>query len=336
MSRLNPFCPVLAMLFAPVLIMGCSSSNEKPIYEGSQSTLPLEIPPGLTVPTDKNPLNTVIAPYEATFSVYSSSSSEFFDQFLKPNSRGIRLVQDGAIRWLEIDAKPKEIWLQLGEFWSRAGFELALNDPKLGIVETQWKESNGESQGSWLANLLNTQATTTDKYRVRLERDEKSGKTLMFLTHRSQINKDGLYSDPQLEAEMLQRFLVFMGMGDKQAKALTSTAQAAIRAKLEDQDGNVILKVKENFPRTWRRTGLALDRMGLTIDDRNRSNGIYYIQLPSNFVEGEETQTNKYLVVISLNDTEGVTQVSVRATEGGASEPIAVRTILEKLQTHLQ
>lgn len=336
MSRLIFFCSVLAVLLVPALILGCSSSNEKPIHEGSQRTLPLEIPPGLTVPTDKNPLNTVIASHEVTFSAYANTSSEFSGQFLKPNTRGIRLVQDGAIRWLEIDAKPEGIWWQLGEFWSRAGFELALNDPKLGIVETRWKESNKDSEASWLATLLNTQATTTDKYRVRLERDEKSGKALMFLTHRGQINEGGLYSDPQLEAEMLQRFLVFIGVGDKQAKGLTSIAQVDKRAELDDQQGNVILKVKENFPRTWRRTGLALDRMGLTIDDRNRSSGIYYIQLPSNFVEGKEIQTNKYLVVISLNDTDGVTQVSARAREGSTGEPFAVRSILEKLQTHLQ
>jgi outer membrane protein assembly factor BamC len=36
--------------------------------------------------------------------------------------------------------------------------------------------------------------------------------------------------------------------------------------------------VNEAFDRSWRRVGLALDRIGFTVEDRNRSQGIYYVR----------------------------------------------------------
>jgi outer membrane protein assembly factor BamC len=51
------------------------------------------------------------------------------------------------------------------------------------------------------------------------------------------------------------------------------------RARLvKAADGTDVLEVDENFDRAWRRVGLALDRIGFTVVDRDRSTGVYFVR----------------------------------------------------------
>ncbi len=38
------------------------------------------------------------------------------------------------------------------------------------------------------------------------------------------------------------------------------------------------LQVDDGFDRAWRRVGLALDRTGFTVEDRDRAQGLYYVR----------------------------------------------------------
>jgi outer membrane protein assembly factor BamC len=43
-------------------------------------------------------------------------------------------------------------------------------------------------------------------------------------------------------------------------------------------DGSARLLVSDPFDRAWRRVGLALDRIGFVIEDRDRSNGLFFVR----------------------------------------------------------
>jgi len=38
------------------------------------------------------------------------------------------------------------------------------------------------------------------------------------------------------------------------------------------------MEVDDNFDRSWRRIGLALDHGGFTVEDRDRAQGLYYVR----------------------------------------------------------
>jgi len=51
------------------------------------------------------------------------------------------------------------------------------------------------------------------------------------------------------------------------------------RARLEKEaTGSYQLVVDDGFDRAWRRVGLALDRVGFTVVDRDRSKGTYFVR----------------------------------------------------------
>jgi outer membrane protein assembly factor BamC len=76
---------------------------------------------------------------------------------------------------------------------------------------------------------------------------------------------------------MLSRLMMRFGVAEERARsAVASTGTPQERARLKEKGG--VLTVNEAFDRSWRRVGLALDRIGFTVEDRNRSQGIYYVR----------------------------------------------------------
>jgi outer membrane protein assembly factor BamC len=84
--------------------------------------------------------------------------------------------------------------------------------------------------------------------------------------------------DPDLEAEMLRRLMVRFGVQEARAKQQVAAAVETPRASLAKQTGGGKLMLNEQFDRAWRRVGLALDRVGFTVEDRDRSKGIYFVR----------------------------------------------------------
>ena len=86
--------------------------------------------------------------------------------------------------------------------------------------------------------------------------------------------------NPALESEMLTRLMMKFGTPEPAARA--AVVQAAIspdRASIDkNPDGSYKLTVQDPFDRTWRRVGLALDRAGFTVIDRDRSRGVYFVR----------------------------------------------------------
>ncbi|UCE90232.1 MAG: outer membrane protein assembly factor BamC [Pseudomonadota bacterium] len=343
---------------------GCASSR-KAVYDKSEEARPLEVPPGLSTP-EGDPAMTVpaIAPDQATYSSYSSGGEPSYKggPVLLGDQKGMRLVRDGNTRYLEINAPPEAIWPKLEEFLRKLGFDLVFEDPRLGVIETDWQDNRAGGPSGWFGKWFGGIFSDgiRDKYRARLERLPQDDRTLVFIAHRGmhEVGAEGTTPDhvstewawrdpdPELEVELLMRFMVYMGADEKVAKEMVATAPEIKRAALLEEEGSVSLQVTESFARTWRRTGLALDRMGLVVEDRNRTAGTYYVKAPLEFLEAnkegwlarmftgkEKPSTDKFLV--SLQDTGESTRVRVRGREG-VDEPRVERQILERLELYLR
>jgi outer membrane protein assembly factor BamC len=82
--------------------------------------------------------------------------------------------------------------------------------------------------------------------------------------------------DMQINAEIMRRLLVFLGMQDLDAKEKIEKPQVILKAKLINDNGKAI-ELYEPFDRSWRRVSIALDMIGFLTEDRDRSKGLYYV-----------------------------------------------------------
>ena len=79
---------------------------------------------------------------------------------------------------------------------------------------------------------------------------------------------------------MLRRLMVHLGVSDDVAKARLAAGveQAKARSQLVTGANGSSLLINDGFDRAWRLAGLALDRVGFTVQDRNRDAGTYYVR----------------------------------------------------------
>ena len=137
-----------------------------------------------------------------------------------------------------------------------------------------------------------------DRFRVRLE-PAQGGGTEIYLSHRgmseeytSPQRENTVWrprpSDPELEAEFLRRLMVKLGATQEAAAKSVDSAKASDQgaARVVQQGDASYVEVPEVFDRAWRRVGLALDRGGFTVEDRDRSKGLYFVRYVDPEVEG--------------------------------------------------
>ncbi|MEK8016742.1 MAG: outer membrane protein assembly factor BamC [Candidatus Parabeggiatoa sp.] len=348
------------------VIGGCSNlPNHSADYKNSTIAPSLELPPDL-IGSSKIDEQLIVPEISktATYSDYSNDKTRPLPVQpgidVLPKSKQVQIKRDGRTRWLEMQGKPDSLWTKVKQFWLKNGFQLKIDNPQIGIMETDWAENRADIPQDgirkWLGKVFDTvySASTRDKFRVRLERGSVAGTTELYLTHQGaeEVAKgkdwewQGRPSDPELEAEMINRLIVFFGVEKTQADTLLAEnkIEPVSRAQLIDtQAGHKSLIVREDFEHTWRRTGLALDRVGFTVEDRDRTRGIYFIRYidpdaDKGFLGGlfgdNSTAPEEY--IISLIDHSPTTHIVLKDNSNKIVQNKTAEKILMLLQEQLQ
>ncbi|MDR2711152.1 MAG: outer membrane protein assembly factor BamC, partial [Burkholderiales bacterium] len=300
------------------VLAGCSSIQEmtpsKRIdYKSTRSTPPLEIPPDLSAPQ-----------YDDRYVV--ASASDFASRNVRADAREksvlpemplAHLERAGTERWLVAKVSPAKAWEVLRQFWIDTGFVLADEKPMIGIMETDWAENRADIPqgilGSTIGKYIDFFFSTykRDKFRSRIEEGREPDTVEIYLSHRGMEQVPTTKIDnatpaafawallppnPELEAEMLMRIMVRFGASEEQAKtAVAQNTDNQPRARLLKADDGIKLMLDDDFDRAWRRVGLALDRTGFTVTDRDRSQGLYYVRYADPDVDVKKAGSEGFL-----------------------------------------
>jgi outer membrane protein assembly factor BamC len=375
-----------AVLGSVLLLGACSGVNEwiegkNTDYKSSSTLPPLEIPPDLTSPQRDNRYavpDTVQG--TATLSGYEAARRDQkpgtgTSVVVLPTVDRMRIERAGTQRWLVVEESPEKLWPLVREFWQENGFLIKFEAPELGVMETDWAESRAKvPQGGFRALLgkaLDQLYSTSerDKYRTRLDRGVDGKSTEIYLSHRGMVevyttmrdpqsNAPGdtrwqpREPDPELEIEFLRRLMVRLGAQEEKARTLTASATAAAaqpqRAEIrKGLDGAELLQVYEPFDRVWRRVGLALDRVGFTVEDRDRQKGVYFVRYADPEIEKDtrglfarwfssdsKVKPEQYRVQITQAGTSS--QVNVLNKDGAADPSRTAQRILALLHEQLK
>ena len=296
------------LILLPVLLLaGCSSlgstfESKKIDYKSASklSTAALEVPPDLTTPSASDRYAVPNANKGST--TFSSYAGERAGEVKGAGGAGVlpqvdkmRVERSGTQRWLVIaGSSPEKLWPAIKDFWQETGFIINSESLQTGIMETDWAENRAKLPQDVIRSTLGKvfdglySTSERDKFRTRLEKGSEAGSTEIYISHRgmyevytSEGKSDTRWQprqpDPELEAEMLRRLMVRLGAGEAQAQTLVAAQPSSERAKLIG-DGKGSLRLEEPFDRAWRRVGLALDRVGFTVEDRDRSQGVYFVR----------------------------------------------------------
>jgi outer membrane protein assembly factor BamC len=284
----------LALLGLSMTLVACSAlDSDKVNYKSAGKGPSLEVPPDLTQ-LSRN------SRYEVSGGAVTASSFQQgqVSQATTPTAAttlgDVRIERSGTQRWLVINRPADKLWEPVRDFWQENGFLLAMDQAPLGIMETDWAENRAKIPQDFIRSTIGKAFDSLystgerDKFRTRLERNTAGG-TDIFISHRGMIEvydsaqKDQTVwqpraADPELEAEFLRRLMVKLGVTQEQSKALMAADARKNGSVATTVNGQPVVQIGEGFDRAWRRVGLSLDRTGFTVEDRDRSQGIYFVR----------------------------------------------------------
>ncbi|WP_432379931.1 outer membrane protein assembly factor BamC [Duganella sp. P38] len=342
--------------------------NDKVDYRSAKKASTLDVPPDLTqlqkdnrysLPDSNNGVATA-----SGYNASKAAQSGALNQAVVPGqpSAGtvaqtslsdIKVERDGNQRWLVIKQTPEQLWPQLKQFWEDSGFTLSQELPGAGIMETEWNENRAKIPQDFIRNTIGKvfdsvySSGERDKFRTRIER-RADGSSEIYISHRGVqevtvgAEKESTKwmarpNDPGLEAEFLSRLMNKLGNGGEQLAQAKEAVDGAIvqpqHASLVGAGADRAVQVDEGFDRAWRRVGLALDRAGFTVEDRDRTQGIYFVRYINDTAESkgffsklfswgssDEADKEAQRYRISVKAAEGNTSVVKVLTNAGAAE----------------
>ena len=293
-----------AVLLLALSLAGCSSiesliSGDKLDYKTSGTrTSGLEVPPDLTqLAKDsryQQPSGTVSASAFQAAAAQATNATPTAATVAPVAVGDLHIERLGNERWLSTSLPPEKLFPLIRSFWKDSGFVLVQDRADAGVLETDWAENRAKlpndivrrTVGRVFDSIFST--GELDKFRTRVERTPTGSD--VFITHRgmqevyTDQRKDSTVwqprpADPQLEGEFLSRLMLKLGAKEEVAQtALTPASSGPARARVVAGQPAATLQVDDNFDRAWRRVGLALDRSGFTVEDRDRAQGIYYVR----------------------------------------------------------
>ena len=287
------------------LLAACSAfDGDKVDYKSAQKASSLDVPPDLTKMSG-DPRYTI--PSSGSILASDMPSARVGVPTATNQLVAVRIERLGNQRWLVVDRPPELLWEAVAAFWKDNGFILLIEDRPLGIYETDWAENRAKipqdfirsTIGKVLDGLYST--SERDKFRTRMERNAAGG-TDIYITHRGMQEQGNsatasqggsIYwaprqSDPELETEFLRRLMLKLGTSNQQAADALKVAAPSLTSRVSQQNGQWTVLIDDGFDRAWRRVGISLDRSGFTVEDRDRSKGVYFVRyVPANMDQKE-------------------------------------------------
>jgi outer membrane protein assembly factor BamC len=353
----------LTLLSLSVALAACSVlESDKINYKSAGKGPSLEVPPDLSqLARDTRYTVPGAAVTASSFQIGQASPSA---ATAVASAGDVRIERSGTQRWLVINRPAEKLWEPVRDFWQENGFLLSMDQSSLGIMETDWAENRAKLPQDFIRNTLGKvfdslySTGERDKFRTRLERNG-SGGTEIFISHRGMIEvynsaqKEATVwqprpADPELEAEFLSRLMVKLGVSQEQSKALVAAGAPKSSSRTATVNGQSVVQIDDGFDRAWRRVGLALDRTSFTVEDRDRSKGIYFVRYVDSATEktepgffgklfgGSKTEPTPLKYRILVNSQGESSTVSVLDSAGNPDTTATARLIVKVIADDLK
>jgi len=261
----------------------------------------------------------------------------------------MHIERDGDAHWLVVKQTPEALWPQVKDFWQENGFLINVEHPAEGVMETDWAENRAKIPTDFIHETIGKvfdgmwSTGERDKFRTRLERGP-DGTTEIYISHqgveevltgsqKETVDWAPRKTDPGLETAFLSRLMARLGNDPTLVKTATATAVVdQSHAKLQKDAGGSYVEVDEGFDHSWRRVGLALDRVGFTVEDRDRTQGIYFVRYVDEAKDAESKGWFTRLFNWS-DDTTKATKYRIQVKETGDTSRVTVLDVDGKPET---
>jgi outer membrane protein assembly factor BamC len=179
--------------------------------------------------------------------------------FASSGNSSVQLRRLGELMWIYVETLPSTSWPITKSYWNTSSYETISANPQSGEIIINFDE------GSFL--------------NMKIEHGIKEASTEIFLT---QIDKNSneIISNPDLiQSELSSLVSYFADTVDQ----FTGTSLAAQnlndlkKTRIFVENGRTVIELDLNFDRAWSSVTKAMDAAEIFANDKDRSNGIFYV-----------------------------------------------------------
>jgi outer membrane protein assembly factor BamC len=354
MSRAIKTLPVIACALA---LAGCANPFGKEGYFRDKSgdytqarvTEPLVIPEqmaaepmvdSLSIP----PISTDHSNLEQNFSVPRPDQ-----RLTQKEGEAYTIEREGDDQWLLVSKTPGEVWPKVMAFLEENDIPITTQNVKQGYLETDWADLGKDKESGYVARtfskLVGSEVTgpMEDRFLFEVKQGVHPDSAEVHLKHMAKptvAEGDEPAPEPEnwnnlpersqsMDDGVLNELLLFM-IKDESDRSVSYLAQDLNLGNLavleQDGAGNPLLRLDQlSFARSWSAVDSALEKAGVDVTDKNRSAGIFYLQVDpkgvvkkekesgwfSGWFSSEEKEEPKDLLLMRVTELNGVIRVSV-------------------------
>jgi hypothetical protein len=179
--------------------------------------------------------------------------------FASSGNSSVQLRRLGELMWIYIETLPSTSWPIAKNYWDTSKYEVVGADPISGEIEIDF---NMET-----------------KLQMKVEHGIKEASTEIFLY---QINKSSgdIQSNPEFVQQELEKIVDYFATSISNFSGTSLAAQnlnEMKKANIFTEDGKTVIALDLNFDRAWSSVSRALIAADIITNDRDRSNGIFFV-----------------------------------------------------------
>lgn len=343
-------------------------SDRSSEYQEAQTTDYLKIPAGVHKPKFE-PLHPVP---ELPEQAQPLAEGKFVLPAPKPlqivwENERVKLVQNKQKSWLSVNIPPSQAWGLVQNYWHQKKVALVFHDAKKGVMETVWLDASEDaknmrdSAGSELD--LNDDNQIYVKIRVQIERGDFRDMSNIYLSRvqYSVADESDLPNRNSIDWSLIKTFegverplkslQAYLLQNQKPPQAISLVAQSTSLEQpneLVQRSGLTMLLIRDDFNYSWSSVGEALRRGNFPIEDLNRSQATYYLELRDaeknrselleHFIEKEKVKKRLFgdykFQVRLLEENENIL-VSVVNSQGTPAAKEVAEAILKRIKEYL-
>ena len=179
--------------------------------------------------------------------------------FASSGNSSVQLRRLGELMWIYVETLPSTSWPITKSYWNTSSYETLNADPLIGEIDINFDE--------------------TSILKMKIEHGIKEASTEIFL---AQINKNSkeIISNPELIQSELSNLVNYFAESVDQFSGTSLAAQNLNdikKAKIFVENGQTVIELDLNFDRAWSSVTKAMDASEILANDKDRSNGIFYV-----------------------------------------------------------
>ena len=179
--------------------------------------------------------------------------------FSSSGNSSVQLRRLGELMWIYVETLPSTSWPISKSFWETSDYEIISTNPVTGEIDINLDSSS--------------------KLKMTIEHGIKEASTEIFLL---QLDKEtnNIVSNPELVQSELSSLVNYFAETVGQFSGTSLAAQNLNdlkKAKIFVENGRTVIELGLSYERAWSSVTKAMDASEILVNDKDRSNGVFYV-----------------------------------------------------------